>query len=302
MWREGVSPRQLQGLAHLPIPGHNGGMIAPTPLTVFAHGRTGPLVVALHGGPGAPGSAAAWARPLASTCRVLEPLQRASGAEPLTVARHVADLHELIARRAGETPVLVGHSWGAMLALAYAAAHPKQVSALVLVGCGTFDLPTRERLRVERESRMIAGLRQRLTKLTQLKGDPDERLRRIAELMLAVDSEDLVPGPWDIGAMDARAHDETWADMLRLQDDGTYPAAFAAIDCPVLMLHGMQDPHPGPLIRAGLARYIRRLEYVSLPRCGHTPWLENGARTEFFDILRSWIGRRSAAQAEARAV
>ena len=277
-------------------------MAANPSLTVFAHGRAGPVVIALHGGPGAPGSAATWARELSRSFRVLEPLQRGSGDGPLGVARHVADLQELIARRGGEPPALVGHSWGAMLALAFAAAHPGSVSALVLVGCGTFDLPTRERLRVNRLTRMSTAQRERWEDLERAAKGSDKRLARLAELLLAVDSEDLLPGPHELGAVDAQAYAETWADMLRLQDDGTYPAAFQRIEVPVLMVHGAQDPHPGPLIRAGLARHVRRLEYVSLARCGHYPWLERGARDEFHDITRSWLLRRLASQPAAEAV
>ena len=59
-------------------------------------GRTGPTVIVLHGGPGASGYLAPVTRSLASSFRVLEPFQRGSGGEPLTVARHVADLHEVV--------------------------------------------------------------------------------------------------------------------------------------------------------------------------------------------------------------
>ena len=54
--------------------------------------------------------------------------------EPLTVARHVADLHDVVlAVCDGQSPALVGESWGAMLALAYAAEHPRDVGPIVLV-------------------------------------------------------------------------------------------------------------------------------------------------------------------------
>ena len=59
------------------------------------YGDSGPLVILLHGGPGASGHMAPVARVLADSCRVLEPFQRPSGGEPLSVARHVEDLREL---------------------------------------------------------------------------------------------------------------------------------------------------------------------------------------------------------------
>src|SRR5690348_13632596 len=97
-----------------------------------------PTIVVLHGGPGAPGSAGGLARALADPARVLEPFQREGG----SVADHIADLHELVG---GRVMSLVGHSWGAMLALAYAAEHP--VRSLVLVCSGTFDVASRAAFR-----------------------------------------------------------------------------------------------------------------------------------------------------------
>jgi pimeloyl-ACP methyl ester carboxylesterase len=70
-------------------------------------GSDGPVVV-LHGGPGAAGSLAGLAMTLAPDCEVWEPLQRRSGEVPLTVDRHVADLHDI----APDPATIVGHSWG----------------------------------------------------------------------------------------------------------------------------------------------------------------------------------------------
>ena len=225
------------------------------------YGTAGSPVIVLHGGPGAPGSAAPVARRLAGSFQVLEPLQRGSGGEPLTVARHVADLHELVeARCQGRRPALVGHSWGAMLALAYAAAHPGCPGPLVLIGCGTFDAAARERLRAAREERTGPEFRRRLERLPEEHSNPDERLQALGELILTLDSFDLLTGDRELERCDARAHLETWEDMLRLQAEGVYPAAFESIDVPVLMLHGAVDPHPGPMIRA-----------ISIASAGGTP-------------------------------
>jgi len=261
-------------------------------IPVREYGASGPLVIALHGGPGAAGSMAAVARGLADSFRVLEPFQRGSGEDPLTVARHVADLHAVMeSRAAGTRPALVGHSWGAMLALAYAASHPQAASRLVLIGCGTFDRAARERLESIRAERMNPERRRRLVQLERDVRDPDLRMRRFGELFLEVDSCDPVSTDAGVEVCDARANAETWSDMLRLQQQGLYPAAFGAIDVPVLMLHGTFDPHPGELIHRSLAPHLRRLEYVALDRCGHYPWLEKVAREEFFQVLRGWLGR-----------
>jgi len=174
------------------------------------YGASGPLVVLLHGGPGAPGYMAPVARDLADSFRVLEPFQRASGAEPLTVSIHVADLHEVIETHCtGARPALVGSSWGAMLALAYAAEHPGSAGPLVLIGCGTFDSAARARLRVTIEERMDDGLRQRMDRLSQEFPDPDERFRALGDLILPLYSYELATTNQEVEACDARGHHET---------------------------------------------------------------------------------------------
>jgi pimeloyl-ACP methyl ester carboxylesterase len=139
----------------------------------------------------------------------------------------------------------------------------------VLVGCGTFDTKARARLQA------TLGERAR----------QNESADRLYTYSRAVAEPPI--------ELDAKGHTETWNDMLRLQAEGVYPAAFAAIACPVLMLHGAYDPHPGEMIRDGLARYIPQLEYVELERCGHSPWIEEHARDRFFSVLRTWLSRHT---------
>lgn len=120
------------------------------------HGEHGPLVITLHGGPAAFGSAVHLAKGLSKEFRVIEPWQRSSGDRPLTVASHIEDLHNLILSRfSREKPALVGSSWGAMLALAYAAEYSDSIKAIVLVGCGTFDKASRNVI-VQRRLQKIA--------------------------------------------------------------------------------------------------------------------------------------------------
>lgn len=262
-------------------------------IRVREYGAAGPWVVAVHGGPGAMGSMAAVARGLADRFRVLEPWQRRSGGEPLTVARHVADLHEVVqAYGADQRPAIVGHSWGAMLALAYAAAHPDWAGPLVLIGCGTFDPAARARMNETREARMDGTMLARLAQIEAEVPDPDNRLYALGRLMMAVDSYALASSKTGLEECDAAANRETWDDMLRLQAAGVYPAAFAAIQVPVLMVHGAHDPHPGRMIRASLARYLPQLEYHQWAQCGHYPWLERAVGAEFFAVVGDWLARR----------
>ena len=265
-------------------------------IRVRSHGASGAVVIVLHGGPAAAGEAAPIARALADSFRVFEPWQRGSEDVPLTVARHVEDLHEVVETASADfAPALVGESWGAMLALAYAAAHPDLAGPIVLIGCGTFDPASRQRMRETLDNRTDPDLKRRLDNLEEEIADPGKRAkkrRELTEKLYLFDPIESDSHQSDDAPFDLTAHTETWEDMLRLQAEGVYPAAFAAIKSPVLMLHGRHDPHPGQMIRASLERFLPQLEYRELDRCGHSPWLEKHVAEEFFAVLRTWLSMK----------
>jgi pimeloyl-ACP methyl ester carboxylesterase len=252
-------------------------------------------VVLLHGGPGAPSSVADLARELASDFHVLEPLQRRASVTPLTVQRHVDDLAAI----APDYAAIVGHSWGAMLALSYAARHPRRVRSLTLIGCGTYDADTRAAYRKAVERRLTPDDRAGIDEIGQQLAavtDQTSRDRFFAEfgqIFNRVDSFDPLPHTPTSLSPDERGFNETWPDVLRLQESGIEPAAFSSIVAPTLMLHGDDDPHPGPAIRDTLIRHIPHLQYIELPRCGHHPWRERHAREPFLNALREWITQNS---------
>jgi proline iminopeptidase len=104
-------------------------------------GSGSPLVLC-HGGPGLwdmfGGEAAALAE--AAGVRAVRWDQRGCGRSqrrgPFSVARFVADLDAVRAGQGATAVTVLGHSWGATLALAYALAHPERVTALIYA-CGT---------------------------------------------------------------------------------------------------------------------------------------------------------------------
>ena len=263
------------------------------PIKVRHYGRSGPHVVLLHGGPGAPGEMVPVARYLSRQFRVLEPLQRGSGGVPLSVALHVADLHEVLRDFPRQGPVcLVGYSWGAMLALTYASRHPADLGRLILIGCGTFDTESREAYESSIQQRMDPATRNWVNEIHfHLAKEKDRQVRdkllaELGGLYSRLQSVDPVEDPSEEEiACDEGAFRETWEDVLSLQERGIQPVEFARIEVPVTMLHGDSDPHPGPMIHKSLAPFIPQLEYRGIPQCGHKPWVERRARDDFFEML-----------------
>jgi pimeloyl-ACP methyl ester carboxylesterase len=267
------------------------------PIAVREYGeRSGRCVAVLHGGPGAPGSVASLARQLSDRFHVLEPLQRGSGAVPLTVAQHVDDLARVLP---GRMPI-VGWSWGAMLGLSFAVDHPDFVQSLVLIGCGTYDRSARATFASAMSRRLGADGRRRMAELRaafEATSDPamrDDLLAQLGALSMQAQSVALIEANTSDLVADARGHEETWNDVLRRQDADIEPQAFAAIRVPVLMIHGDDDPHPGVAIRETLRPFLPQLEYVGIARCGHLPWLEQDGREPCLRALRTWLRARAA--------
>ncbi|MEM8902396.1 MAG: alpha/beta hydrolase [Actinomycetota bacterium] len=112
-----------------------------------AHGDEGaPVIVVLHGGPGGDHRSLLGLAALADEYRVVFFDQRGAGLsarvpiEELTAETALADLDAVIDHRSPDQPVvLIGHSWGAMLAAGYLRHRPDRVVAAVLAEPGYLD-------------------------------------------------------------------------------------------------------------------------------------------------------------------
>jgi proline iminopeptidase len=100
-------------------------------------------IVVLHGGAGGDFRSLLGLSALSETHRVVFYDQRGAGlservpAELLTLVGYLEELDAIIARTSPDRPVvLIGHSWGAMLASAYLGAHSERVDRAVLIEPG----------------------------------------------------------------------------------------------------------------------------------------------------------------------
>ena len=257
-------------------------------LRLERHGEAPWRVIAIHGGPAAAGDLAPLAAELGRRFGTLEPHQRGSSDTPLSVAVHIEDLRAVIESHCDAPPILLGHSWGAMLALAFAAEHPSSAAALLLVGCGTFSPGARKIFEERRAAQTTPEIAAALNRVSAIE-PADVRFAEYGALMNQIYGFDLIETPAPGGPFDHRAHGESWSDMVRLQESGVYPAAFRDITVPTLMMHGDHDPHPGPETFRDLQAVIPHLEYQQLSDCGHSPWFERQARDHFFSRCEQWI-------------
>lgn len=112
-----------------------------------------PVVIVLHGGPGNDYRYLLPLQALADRYRVVFYDQRGAGlsqrvpASALGVDDYLAELDGVVEHYSGGRPVLlVGHSWGGMLATAYLGRHPQKVKAAVLAEPGFLNAELGEEL------------------------------------------------------------------------------------------------------------------------------------------------------------
>lgn len=235
------------------------------------------------------------ARELAPQFRVVEPFERQADGVELSVELHVRDLDAVFSHVLGnERTAVLGFSSGAVTAMTYAARRPERVSAVILVGSATFTAGARQEFKRQLGLRLDDASRERLR---QADGLPTLEARLLARCRIVLPTYFVDPLAYPTDEwVEAQGHEQTWRDMLRLQESAAHPKEFSEIRSPVLMLHGRDDPHPGPLIFESLRQVTPQVEYVELENCGHYPWLERAARTEFLATLTIWLKLHAAVQ------
>ena len=277
------------------------GFTTTTPVPLYWR-EDGPVagspILLLHGGPGAhhdymyPQLLA-----LAASHRLITYDQRGGGKSktddpmPITWRTQVDDLARLMHEFELTSPVLVGYSWGALLAMLYcieaskqniesSATHMSMPSQLVLISPAPItrawrnefeaSLLERQRGPVIREMREalaaselretdIAAYRQRSFELSVAGYFADPRLAQALTPFRVIGR--VQQSVWDsLGDFDLR---ESLRAMAR------------AVHLPVLVVHGREDPIP--LASAMAVAEALDATFVELPHSGHVPYVEQPA-------------------------
>lgn len=261
------------------------------PLYWAAYGPGGGArAVVLHGGPGADH---AYLLPqmlrLAEGRELLFYDQRGGGRsrtdarEPVTWQAHVADLGAVLREFRIASPVIVGYSWGGLLALLYAARAARDPALPVPARIALIDpAPVSRQFREEFEAEFarrqaapsVQAMRDELAHSGLRERDPEQYRHRTFELSVAgyfadpQAARNLTPF-----RVVGRVQQSVWDSLgdYDLVRDGT----LAAIHCPSLIVHGRQDPIP--LASSEACAHAIGAELVTLEACGHVPYVEQPA-------------------------
>jgi proline iminopeptidase len=255
-------------------------------------GEGRPIVV-LHGGPDFDHS---YLLPeldrLAESSRLVYYDQRGRGrsaagvkAEDVGIDSEVADLDRVRRHFGLDSVALLGHSWGGVLAMEYAARLPDRISHLVLADTAPASgedalvlrhhlLSIRPAADVERMEALrsspgyLAGSLEAEAAYYRIHFRPTlgpELLEQVVGRLRAHFTEEGVLTAREI---EQRLYDQTW----RVDGYDLVPR-LRALEIPTLVLHGEHDFIPGALA-ARIAEAMPRARLVVLPKCGHFAYLE----------------------------
>ncbi|MFF0269670.1 alpha/beta fold hydrolase [Kribbella sp. NPDC004536] len=252
-----------------------------------------PPVVILHGGPGLWDDHAVLAEMIDDLTVVYRFDQRGCGrsgpSDVQSMQRSAQDIDELRAYFGHERIVVLGHSFGASLAMAYAAAYGDHVAGVVYfdgVGVGdwrpAYDEERARRSTPEQDARLdeLTGRPRTWAEEVEFRAlswftDHADR-ERAMEWAYASASVDLPINFAANRALGAAGH----------ATDDELKARAATIQAPVTFIHGAQDPRPSWAVR-DLADHVPNHTFHLIPAAGHDPWLE---QPHVREVLRSAIG------------
>jgi pimeloyl-ACP methyl ester carboxylesterase len=241
---------------------------------------------------------------LADACRLILYDQRGRGRsaknarpEDVTLESDLADLDAVRGHFRLDTTALLGHSWGAVLALEYALRHPARVSRLILANpapasareFGAFRRAYREKLGAgwDRQQELVASAAYRA-------GDPEAvaaryrihfkpafaRREAYERLMAAMNAAFI--GQGRAGILKARAvEDRLMRDTWERPDYDLIPG-LRELHIPALVITGDHDFIP-VAVAGAIARALPEAELVTLEDCGHFAYLERA------DAFRAWV-------------
>lgn len=219
-------------------------------------------------------------------------------ADDVSMETEVADLDRVRDWTGSPSVALLGHSWGALLALEYAIRHPGRVSHLVLMNAGPVShadfLDLRRHVSDIRPAEQQKRMDELRSSAAYLAGDLGadaeyhrlhfaSAVRRPAHLEQVIGQ--LRRGFTAEGLRAARAIEDRLYQRTWLDEDYDLLPQLRQLRIPTLVLHGDQDLVPVEVARR-IAGAMPHARLVVLPDCGHFAFLEqpdavHAAVTEF---------------------
>jgi proline iminopeptidase len=263
-------------------------------------GDKGPLLVVLSGGPG---SDPRYMKPVVDEvsakfrCVLLE--QRGTGrsklgthdATAINFTAYLEDVEALRKHLGADKLLLLGHSWGGMLALSYGGTYPDRVQAVITLAAGPIAEEHAEAEEENVKRRLLPDERQQIAAWENRKAnEPVRAFGEIQRIMVSAYYYDRKKSADTLHYMTR----DTNIEVMQLGYDPAFGSLekfirvrLPAIKAPVLLVHGRQDAvTEGGIVEAH--NLIKGSQLRLINKSGHMIWIEQP--DQCWKIVHEFLG------------
>ncbi len=268
-----------------------------------------PVIIVLHGGPGGDFRSLTALADLSDEFTVVFYDQRGAGlservpAGMLTLEGYLAELTALVQAVSPDAPpILIGHSWGAMLATAYLGQNPEGAQAAVLIEPGYLDAAGFAAWETESQRYLSGYTYWREAVLTGFRAQHVEGPDDAAQIdflighMVGVFTNHpdnpyhcgdgyTAPG-WRFGSLSS----DTWG-VAQMADFGRFTTGVIAFAGPVLLMTGECNSWTGPALQEQHQGFFRSADLSVIADAGHDVIWDNPDAT--LSTIRAFLTARN---------
>lgn len=247
---------------------------------VKLHGNAPYKIVTIHGGPGACGSLGNLSKLLLSGFGVAEQIQ-----SRYTLSGLMLELEEDL-NKLPSGIVLIGHSFGAWLAIWYASKFPDHVRELILLGSAPVEDQYANTIRENRKRKLTDADEIRLRELSKRLHNcsldqKDSYFYQLSAFYYYLDGYRPMPYKLLGGNPNFKMFHKIWPLAASLRSENQIIGWVKKLRVPISIFHGTHDPHPIEGITEPLDKYKIPYRFYPLKNAGHYPWMEKKTGSTF---------------------
>lgn len=213
----------------------------------------------------------------------------------ITLNQYIEDINNLLIKEKIDSAIyIIGHSWGAMLALDYAVKNPTKLKGLVLIGSPGYSLDFVQAMNNEIFSRMTASemdsLKLYFGQLNSGKylAEKDQILEKVGALTVSKQFYNpiLAKELEKYGSLNSKINSLMMGDLKN--EKWNVLNGIKMLDIPIVIINGSYDPIPRIFVER-MNESLPNGELYFIENCGHYVWIEKPE--ELRQIIESFLER-----------
>lgn len=270
---------------------------------VERYGSGNRTVILVHGGPSLYGYMKTLGNELVNQYSVIDYAQSGTFESPhfgnVTIDVHINDLIHLVDSNANNRKItIIGHSWGAIVALLAASRQSSHIEKLILIGTAPFNEDISIKQSTNLNQKYSEDVKMKLKKIdfTLKQKLTSEDINKLMEARLELISPFYHLNPQNHEFMPkTKWNFETFVQSMNslwnLINSDEIPNILHNVEIPVVAFHGDSDPIPYKETFEFLKRNLQDVKTYKIKQSGHFPWIEPTSKDEFINLLKKELKR-----------